>query len=718
MNTLKSSWLKLNWLMLLGCLALGWVYVSQAWSPSSYGHVLEQAGAEDTGLVWGQARAIRSDEWSVTTPLTQAAVRNGFTRFNTSSFYQEDLRINYSLPIHDWGLAFKPSMWLYGWLPPAHAYSFHYWLMFSLFVFGYAHFFNGIGCSAAASFLLAVSLYFTGFVQFFWNSNTSLLTFFPWLLVVIFSSVRPWLKGILFYWLACCWLIGNFYPPLFISLTIVACVVIWAYRPDLLKPRPLSVVVIAGLAACGTSVLYLWDYLFQTWSTSYPGQRTSVAGYYPWHVFWTQLFPTGLIDLDFRPGVTYTNITGVGVVGLYWTLAVIFFLNWSPQHVQVLWKDRQWRILSVGILITSGWMLAPVPQWLGHLTLLNRVPPERMVYAAGLMLLIWMLHVWRRIEIAKDHLALRFLLYGLMVLLGSITYSSWTQDTPGFEYAWADGLGPASVALSLIMGRFMGWSTGTALLVGCLAANIGVFARFNPIQSAHSIFAEPEHRLAQTLRQHVNAEGVLGVQRDGLIGATLNGMGFRAVSHLNAIPPWRVWEELLGPLDAESKTTLNRYAHVRLVADNSVQLLENDQVGLPAGLFRHSPGISVSTQPPPHQEGGGQVERVYTQGDTLILEGWSEWNGLAREKEMLLVFPSWFSTEINPMVFDAERWDRVTGVKDAHHLLSGFKLKMDLTDPLLKSNLPCLYIRSSPSEPWLSLSTPWTKTACSSRSVK
>lgn len=302
MNTGKSFWLKLNGLILFGCFALGLLYVGQAWSPSSYGHVLEQAGAEDTGLVWGQARAIRSDEWSVTTPLTQATVRNGFTRYNTGSYYQEDLRINYSLPIHDWGLAFKPSMWLYGWLPPAHAYSLHYWLMFSLFVFGYAHFFYLTGCSALPAFLVSLSLYFTGFVQFFWNSNTSLLAFFPWLMVVMFSPVRRWLKGILFYWVACCWLIGNFYPPLFISLTMVGCVVVWAYRSDLLEAQTLGILAIAGLAACATSVFYLWDYLLQTWSTSYPGQRTSVAGYYPWHVFLTQLFPAGLIDPDFNPG--------------------------------------------------------------------------------------------------------------------------------------------------------------------------------------------------------------------------------------------------------------------------------------------------------------------------------------------------------------------------------------------------------------------------------
>ncbi|RZI72595.1 MAG: hypothetical protein EOP13_14620, partial [Pseudomonas sp.] len=73
-------------------LCLGVFYVSQCWSPSSYGLVLRQLEVADAGLVWSRPRPIRSDEWAVVTPLTQAAVRNDFQRINQSSYYKEDLR--------------------------------------------------------------------------------------------------------------------------------------------------------------------------------------------------------------------------------------------------------------------------------------------------------------------------------------------------------------------------------------------------------------------------------------------------------------------------------------------------------------------------------------------------------------------------------------------------------------------------------------------------
>jgi len=158
-------------LLLLVC---GAVYVGQYWSPSSYGIVLGQLGVTNSGLVFGEPRADRSDEWAVVTPLTQATVNNGLKRINTTSFYQEDLRINYGLPIADWGMIFKPTMWGYLFLEPARAYSFHWFAVFALFLTGYALLFSKLGLGRNVSLLLAISLYFTGFTQFWWSEKGSM----------------------------------------------------------------------------------------------------------------------------------------------------------------------------------------------------------------------------------------------------------------------------------------------------------------------------------------------------------------------------------------------------------------------------------------------------------------------------------------------------------------------------------------------------------------
>ena len=129
-------------------LIVGAVYVSHSWSPSSYAYALSNHyGYQDISPTLGKPRSIRADEWAVVTPLTQATVRNQFERYNKTSLYEEDLRINYGLPIADWGIAFKPTMWLYGLINPAYAYSFHWFAIFALFIGGYAFLFKKFGAS-------------------------------------------------------------------------------------------------------------------------------------------------------------------------------------------------------------------------------------------------------------------------------------------------------------------------------------------------------------------------------------------------------------------------------------------------------------------------------------------------------------------------------------------------------------------------------------------
>lgn len=713
-NTLESDWLKAQLRVALALLLLGILYVGQAWSPSSYGHVLQLAGASETGVVWGQPRAIRSDEWSVTTPLTQATVRNNFERYNQTSYYGEDLRSNYALPLHDWGMVFKPSFWLYGLVPAAYAFSWHYWVMLVAFTFGYAHFFRLTGATATQAFLLSVSLYFTGFVQFFWNSNTSLFAYFPWLLVAMTAPWRLGARVLFFYWVATCWLIGNFYPPLFISLALVAAVFLWAYRPEVLQRQSLLMFGLATLAACGTAVFYLWDYLLQTASTSYPGQRVSTSGYYPWHLFLTHLWPSALFDHDFNASVNYTNVTGVGVAGLYWTLAASCFTRWSRNGLRKLAADRAQRILLFGLAVVMAWMMAPVPDWLGKITLLNRVPPERMVYAAGLLLILNVWHASLRLGVAPDRWLARASIYLAMVLAAWLSFGFWTQPLSGPEQHLTEWLAPVLLCIALWWAFKRSWNPATVLLTACALAQILVFGRFNPIQSALPIFEEPRHALAQTLQKYVDPNGVLPVQKKDLIGASLNGMGFKAVAHLNVTPQWSVWQSLLGPLDDQAKSIFNRYGHVRLVASNQAKLLENDQIGVPASLFRPQPSAVLSSHAPADARGqGGQIEHIEKLGSAWILTGWAAWSGARQDRELWVVTDGHHPlTRRIDFIADQERWDRVALTQDPNQLLSGFVMSIHTQDGETLPAPRCVFSRTGTGDVWKRLEVPGERPSC------
>ncbi|WP_051488204.1 DUF7657 domain-containing protein [Salinivibrio socompensis] len=86
------------------CLLLLIPIVIFALTPSSYGAALSLFGFDGEGLIAGNPRGMRTDEWAVWTPYIQMAVLNGFERFNEFSTYHHDLRGFNAVPLVDWGL--------------------------------------------------------------------------------------------------------------------------------------------------------------------------------------------------------------------------------------------------------------------------------------------------------------------------------------------------------------------------------------------------------------------------------------------------------------------------------------------------------------------------------------------------------------------------------------------------------------------------------------
>ena len=103
---------------LVAVAVLGFLYVGLDLTPSSYSRILELLKVSDRNPVAGSWRDVRTDEYEVSTPYFQAAVRNGFQRINQTSFYREDMRNYYALPLADWSLAFKPQLWAFFIMPP------------------------------------------------------------------------------------------------------------------------------------------------------------------------------------------------------------------------------------------------------------------------------------------------------------------------------------------------------------------------------------------------------------------------------------------------------------------------------------------------------------------------------------------------------------------------------------------------------------------------
>ncbi|MBD2021112.1 hypothetical protein H6F43_13070 [Leptolyngbya sp. FACHB-36] len=556
----------------------GIVYIAGAWSPSSYAIVLEQFGVKKE-LVHGKPRPIRSDEWTVATPLTQATVNNQFQRYNQTSPYNEDLRIYISLPIADWGLLFKPDLWLYRLVNPAYAFSFHHYIIFAIFIIGYYLLFCTIGITKLHALLLSAILFFTGYVQYWWTILGPGYAFFPWIIVVLTKNFSLPLRLGLFYWISTSWMISVFYPPLFISLAFVGFIVLLAFHPHQLKGKTLVALGITGIASVGTVIFYLRDYLLATASTVYPGQRVSSGGSVVFEQWISQFLPVSQIyNHDSLIG---RNICEISTIGAFYTLAVLVFLDYGKWQESGFSFKRGVFIVTGGILATWAWILLPLPSWVGALLLWNRIPPVRMFFAAGLLLLLL-------VAFLAQKLGIKVTLVRVSIFVG-MTVLSWVLYKAMRSYV--DQLDLVILLPILLLAVFAKRITveqrNTALLVAALFCGFLAFGSFNPVQSAWLVFNRPQTSVTLSLDAKAAEQSNRLLAVEGFPGAILNGWGYRSISHVLPTPHLGFFRKIFPELpETEFQRIFNRYAHINLIPERQPRLLHEDAVGVPIDAFK------------------------------------------------------------------------------------------------------------------------------------
>ena len=582
---MKISRFQFNYLIVL--LFTGVIYVSQYWSPSSYGIVLNKIGVNDEKPLFGRPRPIRSDEWAVVTPLTQATVNNHFERTNKTSLYEEDLRINYGLPIFDWGIIFKPTMWAYLIMDPAHAYSFHWFAVFALFITGHALLFSKFGLTQIQSILLSINLYFTGFTQFWWNEKGPIFAFFPWIIWILLTNYSSPIRLAIFYWLGSSWLITNFYPPIFISLAFVGTLIILVLGDEWFKPKKLTLLIATTIFSSLTVVIYLKDYLLKTATTLYPGHRNVGGGSVPWQEWWSQFFPFATFDWHFE-SVVGQNICEVGVVGSAFILMTICCLDFKQAFSLLLERNEHRKsllILGGGLLLMTAWMLLPLPSWSGIPLLWNNVQPERMEYAAGLLLVLIVAIFGSKACVKFTYT--RLFIYIFLVFIGWVVIKGISFDSKiNFVLDRSNDLLVVLILMfSLIYLQKEKYPQFTALLSISIICGSLMLSWFNPIQPAKKFFTQQNTAYIRALTNEVQSpHGILAVP--GMPGATLNGLGFKSVSHVTAVPALDFWRKIYPNMpEKEFLDIFNRYAHISLTSENFPRAIQPDLIGVPLSEF-------------------------------------------------------------------------------------------------------------------------------------
>jgi len=649
------------------------IWLSQTWSPSSYGAVLKAFGATDTGLILGTPRGIISDEWGHFTPMLQATVNNGFERYNKTSFYGEDLRTLVSMPLRDWGLAFKPDKWLYPIVNPAYAFSFQWLFSLVAFVAGYALLFRRFGLAAAESVALSLALFFTLFVQIWWGLFAALLGFFPWVILAI-DLRQPAVRFLAVLWASAAWMLTYFYPPMFIALAIVGAAIVYGLHVVPHGPAKLVLPAIAAACACGIVVFYLWDALAAMWATVSPGHRRSNGGEVPPEMIAEFIWPAAYFKDYETTTIPGFNVAEVSVAGTYYTLFTAVFLDWRRAFGTTLGSERRRVVIALGAVfaILVSWQLLPIPgSWVAW-TGLPLLPPRRSVFASGLALLLLC-------ALANASYGMRFTWARLAVFCG-IVLLGWGMTKASAEPLEAWRVWPDLLILpiaAIVVASCRRFARRPALVAAAACAGFGAlaFGGFNPLQSAWPIFNRESTSVTKLLDYRAQlAPG--GVLTDDFFGATLNGWGYRSVAHVLIAPPLELWRKLFPDLDATTFNYIfNRFAHVAATDEAQPRMVAPQVIGVPRRLFDDGARRVVSTRSfdasVDYAGEIGHVDASSEQDGRITLSGWAPWKGLRLEQQMIVMA----DPEVDVVRFTrTARADVVRAFNAPDLLFSGFEL--------------------------------------------
>lgn len=544
----------------------------------------------------GTPRAIRSDEWSVMTPLFEAAANNDFREVNDTSFYHETLRSFIGLPLLNWGLVFKPLVWPFFVVPPALAYSFFWAANAALMLIGWSLLLRSFGFSRTVAAFTSAILYFSPLVQA-WSGPGPQLALFPWILLALVRIRSPIRLAVALAALVPVWWMSMFYLPALPPLFFLALALCLAFRPDVFAWRRL-VGAVTGVAAGAAITFAYFSPVFRAYADSvYPGRRWAGGGGLPeWQVL-SQLLPG--TTTEHYTNLIAANISEAATVASWLTALALCVIDYGQVRRRYSYdSDIQRDLRRLGVLIVMWalitlWQLVPLPP-LSYLFGFGFSPEARTVFASGALLVIAAAYAVDRLPLRLT--PLRLAAFSTVVVVAWVLASMDLQSTN--ELVMRDELLVllflACTPFVLVIGRFTANASRVAVLLVALLPMIQGWGLFNPLQSTRVMFRKPDTEFTRELdalaaTRPDGAIAVLRVDDTVLKGAgyrfddaILNGAGYRSVTHVIATPSPQLFRKYFPRMsDRRFNEIFNRYAHVSLTTGPKPLVPRSDGIRLP-----------------------------------------------------------------------------------------------------------------------------------------
>lgn len=576
----KPARINRSFVLIAGSCALFAVCVFLRVNGSSSGFWVKELGVpnEPTGVIFGQPRLTRSDEWMVWTPAVLSQLRHVPPMpMENAALGAGAAPLLMSLPVRHYSMLFRPQLWGFFLFDAERGFAW-FWNMkiFGLFLSYFLLFRLLTGGRIGISALAAVTASYSSCVQWFLSSPTMLpemLTSWALMLIAgkcLFDHTSSWRKA------AAAFLVGgsaiNFalccYPPFQIPLVylglLLFAIFVWERRA---RPFHGGFLWLAGTFAITAAVLWptfvaVRPALEIVAHTSYPGARRGTGG----TMSIVQLF-CGLLNFfdGSRPHIDMFPSTSE---------ASNFFPIWLPVIAGLLWRWRMARAkahlpamiskskllcgaLVIFILFFSCYAVVGLPHWFCRLTALNFVTEKRALLAIGIAGLILTFLSLRADGAALVQGRARFFIPVALAIAALLYILAARRQNPAY-------LSPPYCAVFIGLATLLGslyFCARPIVFASSLSAAL-LFNNFlvNPISEGLPIFLRSS--VAQHFAAIYNSDPTAGwaAYERGTRAQLVLASGAHVLNGVKSVPDL----ELFGKLDptGTSRDIYNRYAFI------------------------------------------------------------------------------------------------------------------------------------------------------------
>ena len=369
---------------------------------------LTSAKANDSSVIAGTPRAIRSDEWMVRTPLVIGQVERGFPRYAEVGVGEHDMSVISDLPTLGWPEIFRPHQIGFFLLPAANGFAFEWWAPAAFLMLGvYALVlvvFRDWRWAALSSLVMFGSPFFhwwyhpTTFGMLGWAAAA--VAALLWSFDSNAEGWGRWWRVVFAGYAAACFALF-LYPPsqipvIFVLLAVFVGVTIpkvlegsWRLRRIVIN----TAVAIGGvLVVVGAFVITRRPALTAIAGTVYPGARREVGGtgsietlfqgWYGWEYVRNDIGMRGSVFANESEASSFLFLGLVLILGLPFVWRSVFDLG------------RRTRLMVIAVLVATGGLLVHLligfPAIINRITLLDRVTVNRVLLGLGFASVLFM----------------------------------------------------------------------------------------------------------------------------------------------------------------------------------------------------------------------------------------------------------------------------------------------------------------------------------------